>query len=82
MRTNHTDSLSIKIIANDRGNPPGKLADAELHFGEKSPLTFTENALDRIRKAPGVESVATAYGVPVKWDGWRMSRIAIDGNPP
>ena len=22
----------MKIIANDKGNPPGKLADAELHF--------------------------------------------------
>lgn len=24
--------MQIKIIANDRGNPPGKLADAEIHF--------------------------------------------------
>ena len=24
--------MTIKIIANDRGNPLGKLADAELHF--------------------------------------------------
>lgn len=24
--------MTIKIIPNDRGNPPGKLADAELHF--------------------------------------------------
>jgi hypothetical protein len=26
-------NLTVKIIMNDRGNPPGKLADAELHFG-------------------------------------------------
>ena len=26
--------MVIKIIANDRGNPPGKLADAELHFDD------------------------------------------------
>lgn len=26
--------MQIKIIANDRGNPPGKLADAEIHFTE------------------------------------------------
>jgi hypothetical protein len=25
-------SLIVKITPNDRGNPPGKLADAELHF--------------------------------------------------
>jgi hypothetical protein len=24
----------VKILPNDKGNPPGKLADAELHFGE------------------------------------------------
>lgn len=26
------DAVTVKIMANDRGNPPGKLADAELHF--------------------------------------------------
>ncbi len=24
--------MTVKIAPNDRGNPPGKLADAELHF--------------------------------------------------
>ena len=24
--------MVVKIVPNDRGNPPGKLADAELHF--------------------------------------------------
>ena len=24
--------MTVKIIPNDKGNPPGKLADAELHF--------------------------------------------------
>jgi len=26
--------MVVKIIANDKGNPPGKLADAEIHFTE------------------------------------------------
>jgi len=26
--------MTIKIITNDKGNPVGKLADAELHFGD------------------------------------------------
>jgi hypothetical protein len=26
--------MTIKIIPNDKGNPPGKLADAELHFSD------------------------------------------------
>jgi hypothetical protein len=29
--------MTIKIIANDKGNPVGKLADAELHF-ESGPM--------------------------------------------
>jgi hypothetical protein len=37
MTTNATaishDSLTVTITPNDRHNPPGKLADAELHFG-------------------------------------------------
>lgn len=24
--------MTVKIVANDKGNPPGKLAEAELHF--------------------------------------------------
>jgi len=39
MQTRHSsDTLTVKITANDRGNPPGKLADAELHFNGDSPL--------------------------------------------
>ena len=39
MQTNHSsNTLTIKITPNDKGNPPGKLADAELHFGGQSPL--------------------------------------------
>jgi hypothetical protein len=26
--------MEIKIIPNEKGNPPGKLADAELHFSD------------------------------------------------
>ena len=26
--------MTVKISANDKGTPPGKLADAELHFSE------------------------------------------------
>ncbi len=26
--------MTVRITPNDRGNPPGKLADAELHFSE------------------------------------------------
>src|SRR5437660_323825 len=32
------DTVTVKIIANDRGNPAGKLADVELHFAGDSVL--------------------------------------------
>src|SRR5579862_9201253 len=39
MQTNHSsDTVTVKITPNDRGNPAGKLADAELHFGGDSAL--------------------------------------------
>lgn len=35
MKTNTTTSNpTVKIVPNDRNNPPGKLADAELHFND------------------------------------------------
>ena len=36
--TPNAESLTVKITPNDKGNPPGKLADAEVHFGRTSPL--------------------------------------------
>src|ERR1700716_853737 len=26
--------MTVKFVSNDKGNPPGKLADADLHFSE------------------------------------------------
>ena len=31
-KTQGATSMTIKFTPNDKGNPPGKLADAELHF--------------------------------------------------
>jgi hypothetical protein len=27
-------AMTVKIVSNEKGNPPGKLADAELHFAD------------------------------------------------
>ena len=32
--TIQTDTLTVRITPNDTSNPPGKLADAELHFAD------------------------------------------------
>ena len=34
MPDTETSTMVIKITPNDKGNPPGKLADAELHFAQ------------------------------------------------
>ena len=36
MATTHTTTskLTVNIVPNDKGNPPGKLGDAELHFSD------------------------------------------------
>ena len=34
MTANAVTTVTVKITANDTGNPPGKLADAELHFAD------------------------------------------------
>ena len=49
MQTHHgSDTITVKITPNDRGNPAGKLADAELHFGGESPLAGLKLAPDRL----------------------------------
>ena len=30
--TGSMQNVTVKLVPNDKGNPPGKLADAELHF--------------------------------------------------
>lgn len=48
-------SLTVKIIANDKGNPPGKLADVELHFtdGTLAGLKLTGFAIWERRSGTG-----------------------------
>ena len=43
---------TIKIVPNDKGNPPGKLADAELHFPPVATPDFDiiENALRQLHE--------------------------------
>lgn len=42
--------LTVKIIPNDKGNPPGKLADAELHFASDGALApDADSVLDGLK---------------------------------
>ena len=59
-KTNTTTSnLTVKIIANDRGNPPGKLADAELqHVLTVGPSTGGPASSASLGRVPGGGSAA------------------------
>jgi uncharacterized membrane protein (UPF0127 family) len=46
-----TASMTVKIVVNDKGNPPGKLAEAELHFSD-GPLAGLKVARVRGLGAP------------------------------
>src|SRR5947207_10881546 len=60
-------SLIVKITPNDKGNPPGKLADAELHFtdGELDGLKLIGFAIWERRSGGGrnVTFPARTYAV-------------------
>src|SRR5690349_21203389 len=53
--TIQSDNVTVKITANDKGNPAGKLADAELHFagGPLSGLKLSGFAIWERRGAGG-----------------------------
>ena len=59
--------MVVKIISNDKASPPGKLADAELHFteGELEGLRLIGFAVWEKRNGPGrnVTFPARAYSV-------------------
>ena len=62
-----TANMTVKIVPNDRSNPPGKLADAELHFadGVLSGLKLIGFAIWERRSGDGrnVTFPARAYSV-------------------
>ncbi len=74
--------MVVKIVPNDKGNPPGKLADAELHF--------TEGVLDGLkligfsiweRRSGGGRNVtfpARTYAVNGERRSFALLRPAVD----
>ena len=80
MRTDHTDSLTIKFAPNDRGNPPGKLADAELHFGGDSPRAGLKLIGFSIweRRGRNVTVPARSYAVNGEGRSFALLRPIVD----
>ena len=80
--TIRTDSVTVKITANDKGNPPGKLADAELHFadGPLAGLKLIGFAIWERRSAGGrnVTFPARAYSVNGERRSFALLRPVAD----
>ena len=56
METNHgASTFTVKITPNDRGNPPGKLADAEVHSAGDSVAAKPRSCVTPWR-VPGVRA--------------------------
>ena len=75
--------LTVKIIPNDRNNPPGKLADAELHFadGPLAGLKLIGFGIWERRTAGGrnVTFPARQYSVNGERRSFALLRPTVDG---
>jgi hypothetical protein len=74
--------MTIKIIPNDKGNPPGKLADVELHFtsGQLEGLKLIGFAIWERRTGAGrnVTFPARQYSVNGERRSFALLRPALD----
>ena len=75
-------ALVVKITANDKGNPPGKLADAELHFidGELDGLKLIGFSIWERRGGGGrnVTFPARSYSVNGERRSFALLRPIVD----
>jgi hypothetical protein len=78
--------MVIKILPNDKGNPAGKLADAELHFteGELAGLKLMGFAIWERRNGPGrnVTFPARNYSLNGQSRTFTLLRSVADDRSP
>ena len=73
--------MTVKFLPNDRGNPPGKLADAELHFsaGELDGLKLIGFAVwERKNGGRNVTFPARQYSVNGERRSFALLRPIVD----
>ena len=79
-------SIVVKITPNDKGNPPGKLAEAELHFtsGELDGLKLIGFAVWERRGGNGrnVTFPARQYAVNGERRSFALLRPIVDAGAP
>jgi hypothetical protein len=75
--------VTVKIVPNDKGNPPGKLADAELHFlsGPLEGLKLIGFAVwERKNGGRSVTFPARPYSVNGERRSFALLRPAVDAS--
>ncbi len=76
--------MQVKISRNDKGNPPGKLADAELHFNEGAldGMKLIGFSIWERRNGSGrnVTFPARQYSVNGERRSFALLRPLVDGN--
>jgi hypothetical protein len=81
-----TANMTVKIIVNEKGNPPGKLADAELHFsdGVLAGLKLIGFAIWERRGASGrnITFPARQYSVNGDRRSFALLRPIVDTSAP
>ena len=79
-----TQNVTVKITPNDKGNPPGKLADAEIHFvdGVFAGLKLIGFAIWERRTGAGrnVTFPARQYSVNGERRSFALLRPIVDTN--
>ena len=77
-----TQNVTVKITPNDKGNPPGKLADAEIHFvdGVFAGLKLIGFAQRRTGAGRNVTFPARQYSVNGERRSFALLRPAADTN--
>jgi len=72
--------MTVKIVPNDKGNPPGKLADAELHFtsGPLEGLKLIGFAVWERKNGRNVTFPARQYSVNGERRSFALLRPIVD----
>ena len=81
--TGSMQNVTVKITPNDKGNPPGKLADAELHFthGALAGLKLIGFAIwERKNGGRTVTFPARQYAVNGERRSFALLRPIVDAN--
>ena len=76
--------MVIKIVPNDKGNPPGKLAEAELHFTDGELAGLKLHGLRRLGapQRPGRNVTFPARNYVVNGERRSFALAAAAGRPP